>query len=102
MTRLTTEIRNCNIFIFMKTDQAVKKLRKFYRMEMRLPTYEEMMYLFGYSTKSAVSYMIDRLLEAGILEKGDKGKLLPKKLFAIPHLGTIKAGYPMPALDAGH
>lgn len=86
----------------MKTEQAISKLRKFYRMERRLPTYEEMMYIFGYSTKSAVAYMVDRLIESGIIEKGDKGKLQPKKLFSIPHLGTIKAGYPMPAFEAQH
>ena len=86
----------------MKLDDAIKRLRKFYRFEKRLPTYEEMTELFGFSSKNASFKLIAKLIEAGILEKGDKGKLLPKNLFAIPHLGTIKAGYPMPAFEAHH
>lgn len=86
----------------MKLDEAIHKLRKFYRLEKRIPTYEEMTQLFGFSSKNACFKLINKLVEAGILEKGDKGKLLPKNLFAIPHLGTIKAGYPMPAFEAQH
>lgn len=86
----------------MKLDNAIQHLRKFYRLEKRLPTYEEMSTLFGFSSKNASFKLVNKLVEAGILEKGDKGKLLPKNLFAIPHLGTIKAGYPMPAFEAQH
>lgn len=78
---------------------AVRKLRKFYLYEKRLPTYSEFCEIFNYSSKGSVQYLVEKLIEAGIIEKGDKGKLLPKKLFYIPHLGTIKAGYPMPAFE---
>ena len=86
----------------MKLDTAIKALRKFYKFERRLPTYEEMTELFGFSSKNASFKLVQKLIEAGILEKGEKGKLHPKNLFAIPHLGTIKAGYPMPAFEAHH
>lgn len=86
----------------MKIDSAIRTLRKFYRLEKRLPTYEEMTTLFGFSSKNACFKIVNKLVEAGVLEKGEKGKLLPKNLFAIPHLGTIKAGYPMPAFEAHH
>ena len=79
--------------------QAVKKLRKFYLSERRLPTYGEFCDLFEFSSKGSVQYLIGKLIDAGLIEKGEKGKLLPKKLFNIPHLGTIKAGYPMPAFE---
>lgn len=78
-------------------DQAVKKLRFFYRQQRRLPSYGEMRELFGYSSKNAAVYLVNKLIKAGILEKDEKGKLLPKTLFHIPHLGIIKAGYPAPA-----
>lgn len=52
--------------------------------------------MFGYSSKNAAVYLVNKLVEADILEKDEKGKLLPKKLFHIPHLGVIKAGYPAP------
>jgi repressor LexA len=58
--------------------------------------------LFGVASKNASFKIVNKLVEAGFLEKGDKGKLLPKNLFAIPHLGIIKAGYPMPAFEAHH
>lgn len=80
----------------MKTDEAITHLRKFFITKRRLPTYEEMTELFGFSSKNAAYYLVNKLIEAGILEKDDKGKLLPKKLFEIPKLGLIHAGYPAP------
>lgn len=78
---------------------AIVKLRKFYRLEKRLPTYSEFCELFNFASKGSAQYLVDQLIQAGIIEKGEKGKLLPKKLIHIPHLGTIKAGYPMPAFE---
>lgn len=79
--------------------EAIKKLRKFYLLEKRLPTYGEFCQIFNFSSKGSVQYLVDKLIEAGVVEKGETGKLLPKTLFHIPHLGTIKAGYPMPAFE---
>lgn len=78
---------------------AILKLRKFYRLEKRLPTYSEFCELFNFASKGSAQYLVDQLIQAGIVERGEKGKLLPKKLIHIPHLGTIKAGYPMPAFE---
>jgi SOS regulatory protein LexA len=79
--------------------EATSKLRQFYRLEKRLPTYAEFCELFQFSSKGSVQYLVGQLIGAGILEKGEHGKLIPKKLIHIPHLGTIKAGYPMPAFE---
>lgn len=81
----------------MNLDTAIAKLRKFYKQQRRLPSYQEICDMYGYSSKNAAVYLVNKLIEAGILEKDEKGKLLPKKLFHIPHLGFIKAGYPAPA-----
>jgi SOS regulatory protein LexA len=83
----------------MKLDQATKILRKFYLNEKRIPSYSEIADLFGYNSKSSAQHLVEKLIEIGILERGDKGKLLPKNLMGIPHLGIIKAGYPMPAYE---
>ncbi len=82
-------------------DNAIRQFRKFYKQQKRLPSYQEICDMFGYSSKNAAVYLVNKLIEAEILEKDDKGKLLPKKLFHIPHLGFIKAGYPSPVEALG-
>lgn len=81
----------------MNLDTAIQKLRKFYKVQKRLPSYQEICTIFNYSSKNAAVYLVQKLIEADILEKDEKGKILPKKLFHIPHLGLIKAGYPTQA-----
>lgn len=81
----------------MNLDIAVQKIRKFYKIQKRLPSYQEICEIFNYSSKNASVYLVNKLIEAGILEKDEKGKLLPKTLFHIPHLGVIKAGFPTAA-----
>ncbi|HVZ58521.1 MAG TPA: S24 family peptidase, partial [Patescibacteria group bacterium] len=49
-----------------------------------------------YSSKNAAVYLVNKLIDNKILAKDDKGKLLPDRLFHIPHLGLIRAGYPAP------
>lgn len=81
----------------MNLDLAIQKLRKFYKIQKRLPSYQEICTIFNYSSKNAAVYLVQKLIEADIVAKDEKGKILPKKLFHIPHLGIIKAGYPAQA-----
>lgn len=81
----------------MDINQVTKKLKKFYLVEKRLPTCREIMQLFNYSSNSSATYLINKLVQAGLLGKDEKGNLVPDKLFAVPLLGTIRAGYPSPA-----
>lgn len=81
----------------MNLETAITKLRKFYTAEKRLPTYEEMCQIFNFSSKNASFYLVNKLIDAGLVEKDQKGRLTPKNLFAIPQLGIIKAGSPMAA-----
>lgn len=77
---------------------ATKKLRGFYAKQRRLPSYQEMCQLFGFASKKASFLLVQKLIEAGIVEKDSKGKLIPRQLFpSLPVLGTIKAGYPSDA-----
>lgn len=70
-------------------------LKKFFKKNRRLPSYSEMLKIFGFSSKNAVFKLINKFVEANFLKKID-GKLAPTtKFFALPLLGNIKAGFPI-------
>lgn len=82
----------------MIIDHAVNKLRLFYKNHKRLPSYQEMCILFGFSSKKASFDLAGKLIKAGFIEKDKTGRLLPKNLFPkLQILGTIQAGIPTPA-----
>ena len=81
----------------MKTDSthATQKIRAFFRKNRRLPTYQELADVMGFASKNAAYKLANKLIEAGFLEKDEKGKLIPKRLFApLPNTGIVKAGFP--------
>ncbi len=79
----------------MNMDEAKRKLQQYFRKSGRLPSYSEMADLFGFASKKASFMLAAKLIEAGILLKDEMGKLIPgKEFFAIPLLGSIKAGVP--------
>ncbi len=60
-----------------------------------MPVYREMMALFGFKSKNAVYKLIDKLVEAGFVQKDRQGKIVPTNLFSeTPVLGLVKAGFP--------
>ncbi len=70
-------------------------LKSFYTREKRMPTYTEMMSLFGFKSKNAVARLVDKFIEAGIATKDHLGRLLPSSsMNDIPLLGYVKAGFP--------
>lgn len=72
------------------------KLQSFYEREKRMPTYTEMMKLFGFKSKNAVARVVDKFIEAGIATKDHLGRLLPNDSFDnIPLLGSVTAGFPV-------
>jgi len=76
----------------------VYRIRGFYFVNRRMPTYSELTKLLGYSSKGAVRYAINKLIDEGYLEKDGKGNLLPNKISdGYPLLGSIQAGFPSPA-----
>jgi len=85
-----------------RTIQTVQKsIAAFYRQNRRMPSFSEMIELFGVRSKSVVNFWINKLIEAQILEKGDKGRLKFKKSsFAIPLAGSVQAGFPSPEEEA--
>lgn len=60
-----------------------------------MPTYTEMMKLFGFKSKNAVARVVEKLIDAGMVAKDHLGRLMPdKSLSEIPMLGLVKAGFP--------
>ncbi|MBX7148762.1 transcriptional repressor LexA [bacterium] len=79
----------------MQTEEIRSCLWRFFRREGRLPSYSEICRLFGFASKNAASRLVDRLVEEGMIEKTEMGKLIPKQL-SVPLrvLGTVAAGIP--------
>lgn len=73
-------------------------LSGFYRSNKRMPSYSEMMKLFGFKSKNAVFRVVEKMIEAGIVAKDKMGRLVPDRILGeVPMLGTIKAGFPSPS-----
>ncbi|MEI6580774.1 MAG: transcriptional repressor LexA [bacterium] len=71
------------------------KLESFYRENKRMPTYSEMMKLFGFKSKNAIARIVEKLVDAGLVAKDHLGRLIPTDIFGeIPKLGLVKAGFP--------
>jgi repressor LexA len=79
-------------------ENHVSPLRNFLTAHQRMPSFSELMKLWGYKTKSAVNYRVDALIEAGVIAKDKAGKLLPGNLKGeVPLLGFVEAGFPSAA-----
>ncbi|OGK19200.1 repressor LexA [Candidatus Roizmanbacteria bacterium RIFCSPHIGHO2_02_FULL_40_13b] len=84
----------------MNTEQLLSKIRKFFRTNKRLPSYQEIATLCGFASKNAAFKLTQKLIDEGFLEKDQTGKLVPKRLFALlPNTGIVKAGFPSAATE---
>lgn len=85
-----------------RTIQSVRKLiAAFFRENRRMPSFAEMVGLLDVKSKSVVNFWINKLIDAGILHKGEKGHLtFATNVFAIPLVGSIQAGFPSPEEEA--
>ena len=74
------------------------KLAGFYSANKRMPTYTEMLKLFGFKSKNAVARVVEKLIYAGVVAKDHLGRLVPDSSWgAVPLLGLVKAGFPADA-----
>lgn len=75
-----------------------EKVVRFYERHRRMPSYGEMMTLLGYKSKAAVHYFVDKLIEAGVVEKDAQGRLIPGLMLGGTRLlGLVEAGFPSAA-----
>ncbi len=71
------------------------KIISFYKENKRMPVYTEMMSLPHLKSKNAISKIVHKLIDEGVLDKDSKGHLIPNKLLGeIPLLGFVEAGFP--------
>ncbi|PIR25558.1 MAG: repressor LexA [Deltaproteobacteria bacterium CG_4_10_14_0_2_um_filter_43_8] len=79
-------------------EQTLSILRRFHRMNRRMPSYSEMARILGFHSKNAAYRLAQKLIQEGFIEKDDSGRLYPKsERFGIPLLGYVQAGFPTPA-----
>ncbi len=79
-------------------ETKIDALRRFWRMNRRMPTYSEMCRIFGYGSKNAAFRFAKKLIEEGYIEKDTAGRLTPKgDRLGIPLMGYVQAGFPSPA-----
>ncbi len=71
------------------------KIFAFYERQKRMPSYKEIMNILGFKSKNAVYKLVNKLIEAGIVDKDSTGKLIPNNLFQeVKLLGLVEAGIP--------
>lgn len=84
----------------MKIEIALQKIRKFFRVNRRIPTYQEIANMMGFASKNAAFKLVNKLIDSGFLEKDSTGHLIPKYLFSPqPATAVVKAGFPSPMFD---
>ncbi|MBU0625157.1 hypothetical protein KKF05_02335 [Patescibacteria group bacterium] len=60
-----------------------------------MPSYAELAGLFGFASKNAAKYRVDKWVEAGVLIKDSVGKILPGESFhPLRVLGSVETGPP--------
>lgn len=60
-----------------------------------MPTYTEMMKIFGFKSKNSVARLVEKFIDSGIVKKDHLGRLIPSDSFNdIPLLGLVAAGFP--------
>lgn len=69
-------------------------IKGFYSQFQRMPSYREMLSLWGLTSKSSANRLIKEWIAEGLFEKQGSIIAPTSKFFAIPFLGTIRAGYP--------
>jgi SOS regulatory protein LexA len=75
-----------------------RMLNDFYSAARRMPSYSEMLKIFGFRSKNAVFKRISQLVKEGLLAKDRTGRLVPLKLQQpVRLLGLVQAGFPSPA-----
>jgi len=89
----------------MKTTRTIKTVHQaiaaFLKENRRMPSYAEMIDLLGVKSKSVVDFWIKKLINAGIIEKDNKGYLsFTRSSIGLPMAGSVQAGFPSPEEEA--
>lgn len=81
-----------------KLKSRIRDISLFYREKGRMPSFSEIGELTGLQSKNAVSKLVDKLGHLKVVEKDEKGRLIPRSIAApVRILGSVEAGFPSPA-----
>ena len=79
-------------------EEYKNKVFDFYESKKRMPSYQEIMKILGFKSKNAVYKLVNKLIDAGLIEKDSTGRILPTNLFQeVKLLGLVEAGIPTTA-----
>lgn len=75
-------------------EKYLNQVKQFHSKFNRLPSYREMVEMWGLASKNSATRLVKEWISVGLLEK--QGKIISptSEFFAIPVLGIIRAGYP--------
>ncbi|KPJ98191.1 MAG: hypothetical protein AMK71_11795 [Nitrospira bacterium SG8_35_4] len=76
----------------------ISEISHFYYQKGRMPSFSEIGEITGLRSKNAVSKFIAKLERLKVVERDEKGRLIPMSMaFPVRMLGTVEAGFPSPA-----
>lgn len=79
-------------------EERKNKLISYYKKFREIPSYDELVKLFGLKSKGSLYKYIQKFIDDGILEKGSTGRLQPtSRIFGLKMLGSVQAGFPSAA-----
>lgn len=79
-----------------KLKLRLKKIRQFHQKQRRIPTLEEMSKLFKFASKRSAFMLVEKMVDAGLIEKDSKGHVsIGETIFPLPVLVMIPAGFPI-------
>ena len=82
----------------VELQNRIREIERFYRKNGRMPSYAEIGDLLGFSSKNAVSRLVEKLEKLNVATRDKTGKLVPKSMaMPVKVLGTVEAGFPSPA-----
>ena len=92
----------------MERDQREERLRsrikgvsRFYSEKGRMPSFSEIGEMASLRSKNAVFKLVNKLEQLKVLERDEKGRLIPGSIASpIRILGTVEAGFPSAAEEA--
>ncbi|MDD2721036.1 MAG: LexA family transcriptional regulator [Gallionella sp.] len=84
-----------------KDQQYLNKLQDYYSDWKSIPSYAKLCEVFGIASKSWVKSVLDRLCEAGFIERTPDGAWIPTRQFFARPLAeaTVQAGMPVSVTD---
>ena len=87
--------------ILERMHEREEQLINFYRRARRMPGYKELMKLWDFKSKNAVYKVIEKMVDAGIINKDRDGHIAPSESFnEIKMLGLVEAGIPTEAEES--